>query len=42
MCREFHCLPSALLAEDSELLRMMRLAAEADRERGEVEDWYGE
>jgi hypothetical protein len=28
MCREFHCLPSALLAEDAEFLRMIRLSAE--------------
>jgi hypothetical protein len=28
LCREFHCLPSALLAEDAELLRMLRLTAD--------------
>ncbi len=30
LCREFHCLPSALLAEDAEFLRMLRLTAQAD------------
>jgi hypothetical protein len=28
MCKQFGCLPSALLAEDAELLRMLRLAAD--------------
>lgn len=23
LCRQFHCLPSAVLAEDAELLRML-------------------
>lgn len=32
MCREFGCLPSALLAEDVELLRMMKLAADDQEE----------
>lgn len=32
LCKQFHCLPSALLAEDSELLRMLRLAADHDDE----------
>lgn len=25
MCKQFGCLPSALLAEDSEMIRMLRL-----------------
>lgn len=34
MCQQFGCLPSALLAEDSEFLRMLTLAAD-DREEEE-------
>lgn len=37
MCREFHCLPSALLAEDAEFLRMIMLTRQE-----EVADGYGE
>lgn len=29
MCRQFHCLPSALLAEDSELIQMLAIEHEA-------------
>lgn len=25
LCRQFHCLPSALLAEDAELLRLLAI-----------------
>jgi hypothetical protein len=28
LCKQFSCLPSALLNEDAELLRMLRLAAD--------------
>ncbi len=30
LCDRFKCLPSALLNEDAELLRMLRLAAEEE------------
>jgi hypothetical protein len=32
LCERFGCLPSALLAEDAELLRMVRIVAEGTRE----------
>jgi hypothetical protein len=32
MCREFHCLPSALMAEDTEFMRMLRIAHEDGEE----------
>lgn len=35
MCREFHCLPSQLLAEDSELVRALMIEAEGGGRYGE-------
>lgn len=32
MCERFHCLPGALLAEDAELLRMLRIVADDQEE----------
>lgn len=32
MCKQFGCLPSALLAEDAEFLRMLRLATDDPEE----------
>ena len=32
MCRQFHCLPSQLLAEDAELLQLLKIEALGDRE----------
>lgn len=34
LCRQFHCLPSQVYAEDAELLRMLRIEAMARREEG--------
>ena len=35
MCERFHVLPSALLAEDSELMYLLRLEQEGSPEGGE-------
>jgi len=38
LCREFRCLPSALLAEDASLLRMLDMEAMINEVRGGADD----
>lgn len=39
MCQRFHCLPSALMAEDAGLLRLLRLEELAGPPPGAEEEW---
>jgi hypothetical protein len=34
LCRQFHCLPSAVLAEDAGLLRLLAIEREGTRQEG--------
>ncbi len=42
LCRQFHCLPSAVLAEDAYLLRLLAVEREGTRREEPAYDGGGE